>query len=566
MFTRPLSLFTALTIAAAGPAAPARPLAGRGVEPVPPKVASVFGDAAEVLSPSDIHINGWLGARIDANESKRLLVVDTVPLLGGYHKRPGSHPWIGEHIGKWMHAATLAWAYSGDPRLKDKLDRAAAELIACQEPDGYLGTYAADQRFGLFPDADWDVWSHKYNLIGLMTYYQYTGDKAALAACRKMADLLIATFPAKKSILAAGTHMGMASTSVLEPIVLLYRATGDDRYLKFARYIVKSWDEPNGPKIVASLLKTKRVDKTANGKAYEMLSNLVGLCELVRATGDRELLQAVCNAWQDIVQNRLYITGTASNSEHFQDDHKLPNTANSNIGETCVTTTWIQFNLQLLRLTGEAKYGDELERTLYNHLAAAQHPRGDNWCYFTPLEGRKPYDKGINCCHSSGPRGMALAPQTAYLRGGEHLMVARIDHRPVYLRGRAEGDDTLLVNTLESSQVTLDLAGQKVKVEQASEFPRSGRSTITLRPGSPAKFGVKVRIPAWAAPMEVQVGDQRYTTDSAGWVVVPSREWKSGDQIAVAFHLGPKLILGEYGNAGRGPCLGTVRAGLRPAE
>ena len=62
-----------------------------------------------------------------------------------------------------------------------------------------------------------------------------------------MGDLLIATFPAKKSILAAGTHVGMAATSVLEPIVLLYRFTGDERYLDFARYIVKSWDEPNGP-------------------------------------------------------------------------------------------------------------------------------------------------------------------------------------------------------------------------------------------------------------------------------------------------------------------------------
>ena len=82
-------------------------------------------------------------------------------------------------------------------------------------------------------------------------------------------------------------------------------------------------------------------------------------------------------------------------------------------------------NLQLLRLTGEAKYGDELERSLYNHLAAAQHPRGDDWCYFTALEGRKVYDKGITCCHSSGPRGMALAPQTAYLRGcsGEYDMM-----------------------------------------------------------------------------------------------------------------------------------------------
>ncbi|MGO9114304.1 MAG: glycoside hydrolase family 127 protein [Thermoguttaceae bacterium] len=498
-----------------------------------PKVAAASADACEMLSPSAIHVDGWLGARIDANERQRLLAVDTEPLLAGYHKKPGSHPWIGEHIGKWMHAATLAWAYSGDQRLRDKLDRAAAELIGCQEPDGYLGTYVPEQRFGQFPGADWDVWSHKYNLIGLMTYYEYTGDKAALEACRKMADLLIATFPAKKSILAAGTHMGMAATSVLEPIVLLYRATGDGRYLQFARYIVKSWDEPNGPKIAASLLKTKRVDKTANAKAYEMLSNLVGLCELFRATGDRELLQVVKNAWQDIVDNRLYITGSASSFECFHGDHELPNTVNENICETCVTTTWIQLNLQLLRLTGEAKYGDELERSLYNHLAAAQHPRGDDWCYYTALEGRKPYDKGITCCHSSGPRGMALAPQAAYLRG------------------HSGGADVLLVSTFETSRATLEFGGQKVTMEQSSEFPQHGHSTITLQTVGPATFGIKVRVPSWAVPAAIEVAGARHKTDSAGWIVLPPQAWNSGDRIDVIFHLGPKLIVGDHGNAGR---------------
>jgi len=179
-------------------------------EPLPFVVQAGLPDAAELLSPSQTHIEGWLGARIDANEKNRLLTVDTEPLLAGYRKRPGSHPWIGEHVGKWLHAATLAWAYTGDPALKAKLDRVAADLIACQEPDGYLGTYVPEKRFGLYEGADWDVWSHKYNLIGLLTYYQYTGNRPALDCCRKMADLLIATFPGKKSILAAGTHVGMA--------------------------------------------------------------------------------------------------------------------------------------------------------------------------------------------------------------------------------------------------------------------------------------------------------------------------------------------------------------------
>jgi hypothetical protein len=79
-----------------------------GPEPVPFAVRAGLPDATLVLSPSQVHIGGWLGARIDANEKNRLLTVDTEPLLAGYRHRPGSHPWIGEHVGKWLHAATLA--------------------------------------------------------------------------------------------------------------------------------------------------------------------------------------------------------------------------------------------------------------------------------------------------------------------------------------------------------------------------------------------------------------------------------------------------------------------------
>jgi len=71
-------------------------------------------DIAETLSPADIRVDGWLGARILANATNRMLTVDTGPLLAGFRHKPGSHPWIGEHVGKWMHAATLAWAYTAD--------------------------------------------------------------------------------------------------------------------------------------------------------------------------------------------------------------------------------------------------------------------------------------------------------------------------------------------------------------------------------------------------------------------------------------------------------------------
>jgi DUF1680 family protein len=512
------------------------------VEPVPDKVEAKLPDVMAPIEPSAVHVDGWLGHRIDLNVSQRLLAVDLRPLLAGFQHRPGDHPWIGEHLGKWLHAATLAWAYTGDPALRAKLDSAVRELLATQEPDGYLGTYAPGKRFGLYPDADWDVWVHKYDLIGLLTYYRYTGNAAALAAARRIGDLLIATFPARESILRAGTHVGMAATSVLEPVVQLYRLTGDSRYLEFARYLVRAYDEPDGPAIVHSLLTVKRVDLTANGKAYEMLSNLVGLCELARVTGDHQLLDAVENAWTDIVRNRLYLTGTASTHEHFGNDHELPNGVDADVGETCVTTTWIQLNLQLLRLTGRPEPADEIERALYNHLTAAQSPRGDDWCYFTPLEGSKHYDSGITCCHSSGPRGLALAPTAAYLQSA----------------------GTIFVNTFETSRAQFVVDGTPVELVQQSAFPRDGKAGLTIHAKAPVRFALKIRVPAWAAPL--RAGN---VVAHGGWATLGERVWRDGDHVDLAFALSGRVMPGEFTDYAKsalawGPFILAVDQGRNP--
>lgn len=489
------------------------------VEPLPYRVDALMPDTIRLLSPSAITLDGWLGARVRASETHRLLTVDTEPLLAGFRRKPGAHPWIGEHVGKWLDAATLAWANSGDSALRAKLDRVAAELIAAQGPDGYLGTYLEKDRW-----TEWDVWSHKYCLIGLLTYHRYTASAAALAAARRAADLLLATFPAQKSILAAGTHEGMAATSVLEPMVQLYRLTADGRYLDFAHYLVRSWDEPKGPALLTDLLAGRPVAQVANAKAYEMLSNLVGLCELARVTGDRAILQAVDHAWRDIVADQLYLTGGASVGEHFRADPVRPNDVAACIGETCVTVTWIQLNLQLLRLTGEARFGDELERSFYNHLTGAQHPRGDDWCYYTALEGVKSYDRGITCCHSSGPRGLALTPQSAYLIA----------------------PDTLYVGTLETSRVTFEMNGQPVTLVQQSRFPYRGESVLTVHVARPVRFALKIRVASWAAPL-ITEGN----AFAAGWAGLEPREWRDGDRIVLGFNLKPWSVAGASNNQGR---------------
>ena len=116
------------------------------------------------------------------------------------------------------------------------------------------------------------------------------------------------------------------------------------------------------PKIISTLLTSKRVDQVGDAKAYEMLSCLNGALEFYRTVGDPKLLEACLNAWQDIVDHRLYPTGTASYREYFHGDFDFPNV--DDVGETCVTVTWLQFNAQLLRLTGEKRFADQIEKTV----------------------------------------------------------------------------------------------------------------------------------------------------------------------------------------------------------
>jgi len=515
------------------------------ITPLPEKVTCAVADKQDFQIPDRVQLTGWLGTRVIASETNRLVTLDTERLLEGYYKRPGRQEWDGEHVGKWLHAATLAWVYTSDPVLRAKLDKTAAELCQCQLEDGYLGTYLGKDYW-----TSWDVWSHKYNLIGLLTYMRYTGNLAPLPTCERMGDLLCKTFgdgPGQRDIIAAGTHMGMAPTSVLEPMALLYRLTGEKRYLDFCNYILRSWEQPNGPHIISRLLELKRVDKVGNAKAYEMLSCLNGALELYRTTGDTNLLIACRNAWSDIVNSRLYITGGASSHEHFQDDNILPNDMASRICETCVTVTWMQMNLQLLRLTGESKYADQLEKSVYNHLLAAQNPRGDDWCYYTPLEGKKPYDQVITCCHSSGPRGIALLPTFAM----------------------TEDADGVVINLYDAGTAHLTLRdGTPVTLKIESLYPADGNIRISVETPSPKEFSLKLRVPAWCKKSSIEPSGAKIGAD--GYATL-RRTWKSGDTITLKLKFEPRIDVGDYMNQGKaavlyGPLVLAADAALLDAD
>ncbi|MBI5833046.1 MAG: glycoside hydrolase family 127 protein [Armatimonadetes bacterium] len=504
--------------------------------------SAVADGATSYLAPGDCQLQGLIGRRLTANQLQRLCRVDQAGLVGGYEHRPGSHPWIGEHVGKFLHAASLSLRNHDNPALRKIAANLAATLIASQEADGYLGTYAPAKHWSMDGDCGWDVWSHKYNLLGLLAWHELTGDEAALRCCRRVGDLLVKTFgtaPGQINIDERSTHMGMASGSVLEPMVALYRATHDRRYLDWCYALVRQWDaDPKGPLLVASLSAGKPLYETANGKAYEMMSCLVGLADLAQAARDEgqgalaaSWEQVIDHAWQDITTRRLYLTGTVSHGEHFQADGRFPNTGP--VGETCATVTMMQLGLRVFRRTGDARVMDVLERAVYGHLFGAQDADSGNFSYYTPLEGTKPYTPGINCCVSSGPRGIALIPTYA----------ASVD-----------ADGGVRLNLYAPGTYAPAGSGLRLKIE--TRWPYEGKIAVTVLAAPDKPLPLRLRVPQSCGSGRLTVAGR--TDDLKPGYAEQRRAWRAGDRLTLDLALPLRAVMGDGPNAGwmaltRGP-------------
>ena len=515
-------------------------LAGDVVKPI------IENKVKIAFKPADFRettYDGWIHDRMQINVEKRLLHLEMDSLLKPFVHRPGVQWWVGEHVGKYLHAATYAWRFTGDNRLREKMDYAVKILIENQLANGYLGTYEEKDQFGLgdglgWMGPIWDLWTHKYNLIGLLTYYQATGNEKALEASKRAADLIYDQFVVKKkSFRLASAHMGMAATSSLEPMAVLYRLTGDPRYLEYCHVVINAWEDENDPvtwmyedgcQLLNSLLEHGNVYKTANRKAYEMLSNLVGLLELYRVDPDERYITACKNAWNDIATQRLYITGTASYHEQFTPAHRLP--PGYAAGEGCVTVTWLQLTTHLLELTGDVQYADELEKTMYNALLAAQSPHTGEVSYFVPLIGQKWYGdrdrklpNGISCCSSSIPRGIAMIPEfSSGTLNGKPALLQYVPGRHVLQYG--EGSN-----------------GKRLDLQVRGNYPETSDIEIEVDLEETLSFPLVLRVPDWAKGFEALVAGERYTS-SGNRLLEIQRKWSPGDKIKVTIPLKIRIV------------------------
>lgn len=450
--------------------------------------------------PGAVRLGGILGQAVEANRRGRLshfIVDEHSPAIALFapEQVAGNEQgdWYGEHAGKWLIAATRAAVRAGDGALLGRVRHVADWLIARQDEDGYLGTYAPPRRFmhkqpprpwswnGEPALRTWDIWTHAYLILGFVELWRTTGDDRYLAAARRMGDLCYRILTTTDvSIVELGNHFGLSASVLLDPAIELHFATGEQRYLDLALTIVEQIEQEPANRLFSQALSGTDPADIATGKAYQILWNMVGIAKISRATGDKRFLTAALNVWQAVREHHLTLGGGpwGGVAHRSREVFNAPDSFSPEAYvETCSTMAWIQLNRELLQSTGEARFAAKIERAAYNDLLGAQAPNGEDWCYYSFPNGPRIHTTYWRCCKSSGAMGLEEIALAAYgvTAGGE-----------------------VAINLLGPSSATLALPnGRTVQIEQQTDYPASGDISITVD-AEGAEVPLLVRIPEWA--------------------------------------------------------------------
>ena len=447
--------------------------------------------------------------------------------------------WRCEYWGKTMRGGCLTYQYTGDEALYDTLREAAEGLLAAQRPNGAFSTYPQDDCW-----KGWDIWGRKYVLTGFLHFYRICKDEAlkarVFAAMTAHAQRLFdALGEGKTEITLTSTSWGgVNSCSVLEPIVDLYKLTGDGRCLDFARYILSTGGCKDG-----NLIELAAADKLPpyeypEVKAYETISFFEGLLAMYEVTGDRFYLDTVEKFAAQVAATDITAIGCAGCTHELFDHSAVRQTVFSEgiMQETCVTITWMRFCARLFALTGKERYFAEVERSAYNalygaineHMLMQRDARTGDWLSALPFDSYSPLvdrtrGRGVGglkffrsggfygCCACIASAGTALPPLLAVTQTA----------------------DGVSVNTYLSGGVTLTTpAGKKLTAVCQTNYPAAMDARLTVSPEAPERFTVRLRVPSFVKKPVVCVNGEPVATDPVDNYVAITREWR-GDTVTL---------------------------------
>ena len=440
-------------------------------------------------------------------------------------------------IYKWTEAVGFA-LQSGDLQdLRPTVDKMIGEVIAVQEPSGYLNTYYVEDRKSLRMTPQTQTTGHEiYNighmLQGAIAYYRGTGDRRLLdAGIRFVDDFLLPNYglAPKQPIVSGHPEIEMG-------LIELYRITGDKRQLDLAGYILQGDERVKLPehRTIYMYSGTPFTARTKlEGHAVRAMYACCGATDYYLETGDQTYWKTLNTLWDDLTKHQMYISGgvgARSDGEAFGDAYELPNARA--YGESCAAIGNMMWNWRMLAATGEAKHTDVIERALYNGINSGMSLDGTLYCYRNPLafdpstgdKIRNPwYD--VTCCPPNLERTLASLPGYFY----------------------STSNDGLYVHLYDNSDLDWHLEdGTGLKLSQKSNYPWNGNVELAVTPDRPTDFVIHLRIPGWADRAQVAVNGKPITGARSGEYLPLQRKWSSGDRITLQMETPVQVLEANY--------------------
>ncbi len=424
---------------------------------------------------------------------------------------------------KTLEGAARLLVRSPDAALRARVDEVVAAVAAAQRPDGYLNTWYTLVE----PARRWiDLKSsHELycagHLLEAALALDDAGDGRLLAVARRFLDLIDAEFgPGRRPDPPGHQEIEIA-------LLALARRTGERRWRDLAAFFLEARGRHAGRPPYGEYAQDHlpvREQREAAGHAVRALYQYCAMADLAAADGDEGLLEVARAAFDDVTRRKQYVTGgvgARGETEGFGAPFELP--VDGAYCETCASIALAMLSRRLLLLTGEARYADAFEHVVRNALFAGVALDGGSFFYVNPLADggahrRQPWF-ACACCPTNLARFLPVLPGDLY----------------------AVDSDTLLVAQYASSEAEIDLAGQRVVVDQHTHYPCDGGVTLRLHPKRPAEFTVALRVPSFAAGSVPGERD--------GWLRF-RRRWSEGDDVSVRFPLAPVRIAGRPEVAG----------------
>jgi uncharacterized protein len=433
---------------------------------------------------------------------------------------------------KWMEAVAFVLQTEDRPDLRATFDKLTDDILAAQEPSGYLNTYYQ----GELRDKRWTEQERGHELYCLghmlqagIAYHRATGNRRLLDGGIKFVEYLLRDFgPDKKPLLAGHPEIELA-------LVELYRTTGDKRYLGLAEYILRGDGQrlnlrPN--QVVYMFSGKPFTERTImEGHAVRAGYACAGATDYYLETGAPEYKQTLDRLWTDMVTSKMYVTGgigSRAAGEAFGDPYELPNA--KAYTESCAAIANMMWNWRLLAASGEARYTDVFERALYNSANSGMSLEGTLYCYRNPLELDLEGSKRIRnpwysttCCPPNLERMLASLPGHFYGTSNEGIYVHLYDNN-------------------ELSWKLPD--GTPLRVKQTTRYPWEGTVEIQVSPEQAREFTMFLRIPEWSASTQVNVGGRNVAGPVKAGAYLPiKRRWSPGDSIRVTFDMTPRVLV-----------------------